>query len=319
MSSIKAQRALAFGLSLAAIPLLVLSSCAKAPERAVADANASGAAPSHERESGVSPGGAKVAEVAKESDAHPQAGVGAALRIQDGKVFVGKVLPETPAAESGEIEPGDQIIAVAEGNDEPVDVAGMRLSQIVGAIRGAEGTTVRLTILPAGKDPAELVVVSLTRGNFKELSRFVDGRLLSAGTSAPDFQFTRLVDGKVARLSQLSGRIAVVEFWFAGCHPCIAALDRMESLQAEHPEWDGKVELVGVSVDDELEDAAKRFREKQWSSVAIVWAGPAVTKAYRISGFPTLFVIDQEGKVVAADHWLDIPELVKPLLQRPAS
>ena len=247
-----------------------------------------------------------------------QAGIGAALGIENGKAFVTKVLPDTPAAASNAIGPGDQIMAIAEGDGAPVDVAGKKLSAIVGMVRGPVGTNVRLTILPAGKDPTELLVVSLTRGNLKELNRFVDGRLLPAGAAAPDFQFTRLVDGQTARLSQLSGHIVVLEFWFTGCHPCIDALDRMETLKAEHPEWNATVELVGVSVNDEMQDAVRLFREKQWSSVAIVWAGPDVAKAYRISGYPTLFLIDQDGKVVAADHRLDIAELVKPLLPRPA-
>jgi thiol-disulfide isomerase/thioredoxin len=315
MSSIKMQPPLALGVSLAAISLLMLSSCAKPPDQATSDlrTNSSSSVSGQPRASEAIPA------PGSEASEPVQAGIGAALEIRDGKVLVSKILPETPAGECGEIAPGDQILAVGEGDDEPVDVAGMKLAAIVGTIRGLAGTTVRLTIRPAGKSPADLLVVSLTRGNFKELSRFVDGRLLPVGAAAPDFQFTRLVDGEVARLSQLSGRIVVLEFWFTGCHPCMDALDRMESLPAEHPEWNGQVELVGVSVNDEKEDAVKLFKEKRWPGVSMVWAGPDVAKAYRISGFPTLFVIDQDGKVVAADHRLDIPELVKPLLRSPAS
>jgi len=250
-------------------------------------------------------------------DQHVQAGVGVALRIQDGKVFVHTVLPATPAARSNAIKPDDQIVAVAQRDEEPVDVAGMEIAQIVPIIRGPRGTTVRLTIVPVGNDATDPLVVSLTRADFKELNTFVDGRLLPAGTPAPDFRFTQLVDGEVAKLSGLAGRIVVVEFWATWCGPCIRALDKLGSLQAEHPEWNGQVEVLAVSVDEEKEAAEKVFREKQWSKFSTVWAGPEVLKSYRVSGLPTVFVIDQHGKIVGADHRLDIPGLVEPLLRTP--
>lgn len=338
--SMKAQSPSALGPSLVSIALLILSSCAKPTDGVPSDSKTSSSPSPPASEAIVSEvsdvkknaqatgqevvsqsdekqAGTAVAGVRADDNEHVQAGVGAALRIQDGKVFVHKVLPATPAARSNAIKPDDQVIAVAEGDDEPVDVTGMELTKIVGMIRGSKGTTVRLTIVPAGKDPTDLLVVSLTRGNFKELSTFVDGRLLPIGATAPNFKFTRLVDEEVTELIQLSGRIVVVEFWATWCGPCIKAVDKLESLRAEHPEWNGQVELVAVSVNEEKEDAMKLFREKQWSRVSIVWAGPDVLKAYRVSGLPTMFVIDQDGKVVGADHRLDIPGLVKPLLRNP--
>ncbi len=71
---------------------------------------------------------------AKVQDPPRQAGIGAALRIEDGKVFVFKVLPDTPAARSHLIKPNDQIVAVAEGNEKPVDVTGTKdVARVVSA------------------------------------------------------------------------------------------------------------------------------------------------------------------------------------------
>jgi len=246
-----------------------------------------------------------------------QAGIGAALSVKDGKVFVSKVLPDTPAALSNSINTNDRIIAVAEGDEEPVDVTGAKnVASVVGMIRGPIGTTVRLTIVPDGKKEKDRIVVSLTRGDIKEIDTFVDGRLLPLGEKAPSFKFVRLENAEEADLSQLAGRIVVVEFWATWCGPCIRAIDELEAFQEQHPEWKGQVELLAVSVDQRREDAVTLVSRMQWSKVSIVWAGPDVLRQYRVAGLPIVFVIDRDGSVAAVDHRLDIPEVIKPMLQR---
>ena len=86
-------------------------------------------------------------------------------------------------------------------------------------------------------------------------------------------------------------------------------------IAAQHPEWKGQVVLLAVSVDERIEDAAKCFAEHQWKNVSTVWAGPDVLKAYHGSSLPTVYVIDRNGNVAAANPRLDIPEILSPLLQ----
>jgi thiol-disulfide isomerase/thioredoxin len=256
---------------------------------------------------------------AEAQDFPRQAGIGAALRIEDGKVLVSKVLPDSPAARSQLIKANDQVIAVAEGNKQPIDVRGTKdLARIVGMIRGPIRTVVRLTIVPEGKGVTDQLVVILIRGDIKEINSFVDGRLLPLGTKAPNFKFARLGNAEESNLSQLAGRIVVVEFWASWCGPCIKTIDEMASLQEQHPEWTGQVELLAVSVDERKEDAVTLLKSKHWSKISIVWAGPDVLKLYCVAGLPTMFVIDRAGSVAAVDHRLDVPAVIKPLLLQSA-
>ncbi len=95
-------------------------------------------------------------------------GIGASLENKDGYCVIRELLPGGPALRSGLLKPGDRIVAVAQGNGEPVDITSMPLSRSVELIRGPKGTTVKLTILPAAAAEGSLPkVVSLVRAEIK--------------------------------------------------------------------------------------------------------------------------------------------------------
>ncbi|MCZ8131581.1 MAG: carboxy terminal-processing peptidase [Steroidobacteraceae bacterium] len=81
-------------------------------------------------------------------------GIGASLQLVDDHVTVMNVIPGGPAAVSGLLKVNDRITAVGQGEGgEMVDVVGWRLDDVVQLIRGPAGSTVRLSILPAGATP----------------------------------------------------------------------------------------------------------------------------------------------------------------------
>jgi carboxyl-terminal processing protease len=95
-------------------------------------------------------------------------GIGASLQTEDGYCKIHELIPGGPAAKSGLLKPGDRIIAVAQGDKEPVDIVNMPLSRAVELIRGPKGSTVKLTILPAGESDAALPrTAALVRAEIK--------------------------------------------------------------------------------------------------------------------------------------------------------
>ncbi|ORJ62173.1 carboxy terminal-processing peptidase [Geothermobacter hydrogeniphilus] len=76
-------------------------------------------------------------------------GIGATLREEDGFIKVVRVIPGSAAARQGELAAEDTILAVAQGDEEPVDVTDTRLRDAVELIRGPKGTEVRLTVKKA--------------------------------------------------------------------------------------------------------------------------------------------------------------------------
>lgn len=76
-------------------------------------------------------------------------GIGAVLSVEDDVCVIKEIIPGGPADLDKRIKPNDKILAVAQGDGEPVDIIGMKLRKIVDMIRGNKGTKVRLTVQPA--------------------------------------------------------------------------------------------------------------------------------------------------------------------------
>jgi carboxyl-terminal processing protease len=94
-------------------------------------------------------------------------GIGAQLISDEGYCTIQKLLPGGPALLSKKIKEKDKIVAVAQSNQTPVSVVGMRLDRAVQLIRGPKGSEVRLTIIPDGKDESSKEIVSLVRDKIK--------------------------------------------------------------------------------------------------------------------------------------------------------
>ena len=92
-------------------------------------------------------------------------GIGAVLMEKDEYAVIRELVPGSPAALSGELKTGDQILGVAQGeNGVMTDVSGWRLDDTVSLIRGVADTVVLLDVLPAEVGPdGNHKIVSLIR------------------------------------------------------------------------------------------------------------------------------------------------------------
>lgn len=87
-------------------------------------------------------------------------GIGAQLKDDEGKIKIASLITGSPAWKSGQVQPEDEIIKVAQGDKEPVDVRGYGVTDVVKLIRGDKGTTVKLTFKKAD---GSTQVVSMVR------------------------------------------------------------------------------------------------------------------------------------------------------------
>lgn len=92
-------------------------------------------------------------------------GIGAQLKEDDGKIKIGSLISGGPAWKSGDLKVEDEIIKVAQGNAEPVDVTGYSVTDAVKIIRGSKkGSEVRLTVR---RMDGSVKVISIIRDEIK--------------------------------------------------------------------------------------------------------------------------------------------------------
>lgn len=87
-------------------------------------------------------------------------GIGARLQKKGDYVEISELIPGGPAWRGKELEQGDLIMKVAQGKENPVDIAGLRLDDTVKKIKGPKGTEVRLTVK---KVDGSIKVISIIR------------------------------------------------------------------------------------------------------------------------------------------------------------
>jgi len=103
-------------------------------------------------------------------------GIGAVLKEEDGKIKIASMVVGMPAFQSGALKENDEVIKVAQGEGEPVDVTGYSVQDAVKLIRGeTKGSVVKLTVRKV--DGSEKVV-AIKRDDIKLNETFAKSAII---------------------------------------------------------------------------------------------------------------------------------------------
>ena len=105
-------------------------------------------------------------------------GIGAQLKDEDGAIKIASLITGSPAWKSQQVIVNDEIIKVAQGKDEPVDVRGYAVTDVVKLIRGSKGTEVKITFK---KSDGTTQVVSLIRDEIVQDEQFARSAVINEG------------------------------------------------------------------------------------------------------------------------------------------
>lgn len=124
---------------------------------------------------------------------------------------------------------------------------------------------------------------------------------------APDFSLPMLAGGTF-RLSELKGKVVMLNFWATWCVPCRTEMPAIEELYQRYK--DRGFEVVGVNLDLLSISGVEAFVKEVGVTFPIVldptWS---TARAYRVIGLPTTYLLDRAGNVVVREigerNWAD--------------
>lgn len=144
------------------------------------------------------------------------------------------------------------------------------------------------------------------------------------GKPAPELAGVAGWKGEAVKLSDLKGKVVLLEFWGYWCGPCIGAMPVLYEL---HDTFKDKgLVIVGVHIDGdgevasakELDEKIARYKKDVWKDRDLPFPSALVSgkatesgargklaDAYGIRSYPSTVLIDRDGKVVGRFHARD--------------
>jgi thiol-disulfide isomerase/thioredoxin len=120
-------------------------------------------------------------------------------------------------------------------------------------------------------------------------------RFIREPDAAPEFS-AKGMDGHTVSLAAARGKVVLLNFWATWCGPCRMEVPDLVELQKKYPD---RLQVIGLVVDDEEQDAVRAFAKRYAINYPIAMATNETR--FRFGGvpaLPTTFIIDAQGRVV---------------------
>jgi peroxiredoxin len=129
-------------------------------------------------------------------------------------------------------------------------------------------------------------------------------KMLHTGDKAPLVTGKYYTSGEPFALKDFIGKnVIILDFWYTHCPPCVKAIPALSAFYREMEEKGLKIfGLNSVDNQPRSMDNLERFLKKRDVSYDIILTQPEVDMQYKINGYPTMYVIDKEGKIA----WVEI-------------
>jgi len=104
------------------------------------------------------------------------------------------------------------------------------------------------------------------------------------------------VNGKELSLEAYKGKVVLLNFWATWCGPCRAEIPSLIRIQEAYKD---RLQIIGMDVDDDDQEQLREFVKDQGINYPVATTAVPVRLAYGgIGALPTMFIINQDGKVV---------------------
>ena len=116
----------------------------------------------------------------------------------------------------------------------------------------------------------------------------------TGGEAAPDFE-VETFDGETLKLSDLNGKVVVLNFWASWCPPCRWEMPFFETMWQEYR--DQGVVFVGIAMSDTLENVKAFAEEASVTYPVALDTTTEIARAYEVLSLPTTYFIGKDGNI----------------------
>jgi cytochrome c biogenesis protein CcmG/thiol:disulfide interchange protein DsbE len=144
---------------------------------------------------------------------------------------------------------------------------------------------------------------------FFAMPSYRQGEPSVAGRAAPDFPLE--MNGRQIHLSDLRGKVVILDFWASWCPPCVQEASSLNALQAQIESQGGTI--LGISQDEDSDAYQKFLIEHGVNFPTYRDPEKKVPTTYGTVMIPEAYLITKDGKiarkVVGPQDWTS-PELM---------
>ena len=128
--------------------------------------------------------------------------------------------------------------------------------------------------------------------------------------ASKDFELST-IDGRKVKLSDLKGKVVMIDFWATWCGPCFKSMPTLVKLYEKYK--DQGLEILYVSVDEEADRYKIPSVAKEQKLKFPVLLDDGAKALYNVKVFPTTIFIDREGNIRHRDAGFteDTPRMLK--------
>jgi thiol-disulfide isomerase/thioredoxin len=149
--------------------------------------------------------------------------------------------------------------------------------------------------------PAAACLLAGAAAHDARAAEHADLRPWPASKPTPALHLTSL-DGKEWNLSQLRGKVVVVNFWASWCGPCVDELPVLNALARQAPE---RVAVVGVNYKEPLDSIERFSKDHPFAYPLLRDRTGDMFKQWTAGVMPTTILVDRQGRA----RWRSVGEI----------